>query len=67
MKPKPVKPAAPSPSSPPKGSEPQSQGAENATPSPGQNGNASEAAGDVPPAAAEPMETDKPESSPNKA
>ncbi|KAL8537586.1 hypothetical protein ACS0TY_012634 [Phlomoides rotata] len=64
MKPKPTKPVTTEPASPApsQGSEPQS------TPSPGQNENASKAAGtgnDVPPA--EPMETDKPESSPNKA
>ncbi|KAI3455407.1 hypothetical protein Pfo_012070 [Paulownia fortunei] len=66
-KPKPAKPAtpeAPSPAS-SQGGESHSQGADNTNP--GQNANASDTAGsgnEVPPAAAEPMETDKSESGP---
>ncbi|KAI3463346.1 hypothetical protein Pfo_020009 [Paulownia fortunei] len=72
MKPKPAKPAtpeAPSPTS-SQGGEPQSKGADNNNSSPSQNTNASDTAGsgnEVPPAAAEPMETDKSESAPNSA
>ncbi|KAK6153671.1 hypothetical protein DH2020_013310 [Rehmannia glutinosa] len=68
MKPKPAKPAtpeaAPSPAS-SQGGEPQSQGADNSNSSSAQSANASET--EVPPAAEEPMETDKPESAPNAA
>ncbi|KAL1559068.1 heat shock 70 kDa protein 14-like [Salvia divinorum] len=62
-KPKPAKPAAPEPTSPApsQGSESQPQGAGS---SPGQNTEAG-AGQEVPPAAAEPMETDKPEGSQN--
>ncbi|PIN04454.1 Molecular chaperones HSP105/HSP110/SSE1, HSP70 superfamily [Handroanthus impetiginosus] len=72
-KPKPAKPAAPeAPPSPTasQGGEAQSQGAENPNSSPGQNTNATDTAGsrnDVPPAAEEPMETDKPETTSNAA
>ncbi|KAL0441553.1 UNVERIFIED_CONTAM: Heat shock protein 14 [Sesamum radiatum] len=62
MKPKPAKPAtpeAPSPAS-SQGGESNSQGADNARP--GQNANASDSGKEVPPAAAEPMDTDKSES-----
>ncbi|KAL2234747.1 heat shock 70 kDa protein 14 [Sesamum indicum] len=72
MKPKPAKPAtpeAPSPAS-SQGGDAQSQGTENVHSSPGQNANAGDSAGsgnEVPPAAAEPMETDKSESAPSSA
>lgn len=67
MKPKPAKPATPEPPAPAssQGGESQSQRADNTDSSPGQNANVSEH--EVPPAAAEPMETDKSESSPNNA
>ncbi|XP_057772766.1 heat shock 70 kDa protein 14-like [Salvia miltiorrhiza] len=65
-KPKPAKPATPEPTSPSpsQGSESQPQGDNDAGSSPGQS---AEAGGgqEVPPAAAEPMETDKPEGSQN--
>ncbi|CAK9161469.1 unnamed protein product [Ilex paraguariensis] len=65
-KPKPAKPVTPEMSSPspPEGSEPQPQGAENGN----LQTNADEGAaagGEVPPAAAESMETDKPETTPS--
>ncbi|KAK6914910.1 Heat shock protein 70 family [Dillenia turbinata] len=63
-KPKPAKPAAPEPSTPPsQGGEPQPQGTESAKHT---NENTAEGNG-VPPAAGEPMETDKPENTGNAA
>ena len=58
-KPKPAKPAAPEmpTPAPPQGSEPQPQGSDNAYP----NESAGAANSEVPPADAEPMETDKSE------
>ncbi|MBA0587533.1 hypothetical protein Godav_015425 [Gossypium davidsonii] len=67
MKPKPAKPATPeAPETPPHpGSEAQPQGANSPKASPNRNGDPSEnvpaGSGEAPPASAEPMETDKPE------
>ena len=63
MKPKPAKPAAPESPSPaaPQGSE----SADNSNTNP--NENAGAAHGEVPPAATEPMETDKSETAPGAA
>ncbi|KAH1091002.1 hypothetical protein J1N35_018259 [Gossypium stocksii] len=67
MKPKPAKPATPeAPATPPHpGSETQPQGANSPKASPNRNGDSSEnvpaGSGEAPPASAEPMETDKPE------
>ncbi|KAA3455551.1 heat shock 70 kDa protein 15-like [Gossypium australe] len=67
MKPKPAKPATPeAPATPPHpGSEAQPQGANSPKASPNRNGDPSEnvpaGSGEAPPASAEPMETDKPE------
>ncbi|KAG8379927.1 hypothetical protein BUALT_Bualt07G0140600 [Buddleja alternifolia] len=67
-KPKPAKPATPEAPSPAtsQGGEPHPQGEDTANSGPGQNANASDTAGsgEVPPAAAEPMETDKSEGAP---
>ncbi|KAF8388996.1 hypothetical protein HHK36_025681 [Tetracentron sinense] len=62
-KPKPAKPQTPTETSPPppQGSEPQPQGGDN------NEGTTADGSGGAPPAATEPMETDKPESAPNAA
>ncbi|XP_059645480.1 heat shock 70 kDa protein 15-like [Cornus florida] len=71
MKPKPAKPATPETPSPApaQGSESESQGAQNTDNHPNANFNENAAAGsgEAPPAAAEPMETDKAESAPATA
>lgn len=74
-KPKPAKPATPeTPANPPQGSEAQPQGVDangNPNASPNRNADSSENApagsGEAPPASAEPMETDKSETTSNAA